>query len=58
MSAMTAVALAQASEAPSHRMDSKLGDKAKSLAMEMPTMQETSWPPMALRGWERGDSMA
>lgn len=55
---MTAVAEAQAKEAPSHRMDSKLGERAKSLAMEMPTMQDKSWPRMALRGWERGDSMA
>jgi hypothetical protein len=56
--AMRAVAQATEREAPSQRTASKCGERAKSLQMPTPTMAETAWPRMALRGWARGDSMA
>jgi len=34
------------------------GIRAKSLVMETPMREAKSWPRMALRGWEKGDSMA
>jgi len=34
------------------------GMSAKSFVMETPMREAKSWPRMALRGWEKGDSMA
>lgn len=34
------------------------GMRAKSLVMETPIREAKSWPRRALRGWEKGDSMA